>query len=109
MTQVKTPVDSIDIPPQYLELCESWHGGISSMLYAVASTGGLTLGSIRPSETETDDEWYLSLWSGLSGEVSHVVNVAENQRDADLNRLKAFEEWVDKTEERLRTEYGLDD
>lgn len=34
-----------------------WHGGQGSMLYAVASTGALSRGTVRPYGTETDDEW----------------------------------------------------
>ena len=107
-SKAKTPHDSIEIPPEYLELCEPWHGGIGSMFYAIASTGGLTMGLVR-SCGETDDEWYLSLWNGLSSELALLVKISKREEHEDHPLLLEFEEWTDKIVERLQKEYGLED
>jgi hypothetical protein len=120
----KTPVDSIEIPPEYLELCEAWHGGLNDLLYAVSSTGGLTLGNRRPPDCDTDEKWYLSLWWELSSDITHANRLArrgfdqlseEGKQECRDNffglgrhkKLSEFEEWVDDIAERLAEEYGL--
>ena len=108
-SKTKTPHDSIKIPPEYLELCEPWHGGIGSMFYAISSTGGLTMGSVRPCGTDSDDEWYLSLWTDLACELSYLVRVSARDEHEDHELLFKFEEWTDKIVERLQKEYGLED
>jgi hypothetical protein len=37
-----------EVSEEQLQLARAWHGGQGSMLYAVASTGSLSLGSRRP-------------------------------------------------------------
>ena len=44
---IPTPVNSVAIPPVYFDLCRGWYDGMD-ILYAVASTGSLTMGTIRP-------------------------------------------------------------
>lgn len=73
-------------------LATDWHGGQASMLYAVSSTGALSLGTIRPSwspsmaqpdpEPFTDDEWRRDLVERLRREVTEVVTDAEGMADA---------------------------
>lgn len=68
----------IELEPEEIAACQAWHGGQSSMLYACASTGALSLGTIRPSEylgdcrhrPLTDLEWKRSLVEKLEGEAS---------------------------------------
>lgn len=43
------------------------------MLYAVASTGALSLGTIRPYGVDTDDEWADSLRLDLMAELQDVI------------------------------------
>lgn len=67
-------IPTIEIPRHFVRLAESWHGGQDSMLYAVASTGGLTPGTHRPwhpdeSRPMDDAEWLVSLWSRLATEL----------------------------------------
>lgn len=40
-------MDRIDFDPEELDVATEWHGGQSSMLYAIASTGALSRGSER--------------------------------------------------------------
>jgi hypothetical protein len=122
----RTPVNSIEIRADWVALCGEWYSGQGDLLYAVSSTGGLTLGSRRPSvdvsktgwpcvwQSLTDEEWYLSLWVGLSGDVWRAVRAAkanggERGFHEDAEELEAFEAWVDSVVDRLRVEYGLED
>lgn len=75
------------------ELCQNWHGGQSSMMYAVASTGDLTTGSVRPSTYDeyshglpvwrpmTDDEWLAELAYGLEWEARQCLKILETRPD----------------------------
>lgn len=105
----KTPVNSIEIPFDYVALCEGWYGGKHSMLYAISSTGGLTLGHNRPEgcESGSDEEWYLTLWRELSCDINRAVDAARIEHD-DYTMLVAFENWVDDVAFRLAIEYGLE-
>jgi hypothetical protein len=67
--------ERIEIPDEYIELCEQWHSGQYSMFYAISSTGALKLGSINPggSEPLSHKDWMLSLISDLRSEISFVI------------------------------------
>lgn len=109
MVTTKTPIDSIEIPTEYIELCELWNSGLNCMLYAVSSTGGLTLGNRRPSGCDTEEKWYLQLWLELSCDVAYAARLAMKPEHEDHATLIGFEIWVDKIIERLSEEYGLED
>lgn len=82
------------------QLAVDWHGGQTSALYAIASTGGLTRGTVRPSYPEdsepghppawrkaTDDEWDADLLGDLHLELMDVCKSAIEQgllRDAGI-------------------------
>lgn len=66
---------------KYAELCSQWHSGQGSMLYAVASTGGLSLGRYKPDDVDTDIEWMLRLLSGLLAEVRNCVKISADDED----------------------------
>jgi hypothetical protein len=117
MNATRTPVDSIKIPAEYMELCHEWYSGKDDLLYAISSTGGLTRGNQRPYEW-TDEQWYLSLWQELSVDVMHARRSAEKMAeragndpeiDNDTMALAAFEKWVDKIVEKLAREYDLEE
>lgn len=103
----KTPVNSVKIPPEYVAVCEGWQSSISDLLYAVSSTGGLTLGHRQPVECDTEEQWYLTLWRDLSCDINRAVDAAGIEHD-DYTMLVAFENWVDEVAERLAIEYGLE-
>ena len=108
----RTPVDSIVIPPEYVDLCYGWHGGIDCLLYAVSSTDGLTRGNRRPLEM-TDEQWYLTLWRDLACDVTRARwaagKAAESARDDDFLMFVKFEKWADDIVDKLTEEYGLAD
>ena len=121
------PLDSIEIPPEYIALCADWHSGQDCMLYAVASTGGLTMGSIRPYDDGlplSDEEWYLSIWNSLSTDIAYCVRQAKKTREqfaeneaaeewaetcSDVDDLSSFERFADDICEKLAKSYGLDE
>lgn len=105
---IPTPVNSVAIPPVYFDLCRGWYDGMD-ILYAVASTGSLTMGTIRPAGSDTPEKWYLSLWFDLASDVSSARRAAESTGHEDAPALLQFEEWADRTAERLAKEYGLED
>jgi hypothetical protein len=98
-------VNSIEIPAEFVQLASEWYDGQASMLYAVASTGGLTLGSVRPYTDDeeikemgiiyyrrpmTDEEWYRSLWDGLESELYRAM---KHDKEGELTEFYA---WVEK-------------
>ena len=72
----KIPVDSIEIPSPFVDLCIGWYDGINDKLYAVASTGGLTLGNRRPVGCDSDEKWYLTLWRDFAVDVYRARRAA---------------------------------
>ncbi len=101
---MKTPVNSIVIPERFVAVCADWHSGSGCVLYAIASTGGLTTGTIRPAGCN-DEEWYLSLWRDLAVDLGYIGLLGR----AVLDDLNDFEDWVDAIVDRLTEEYGIDD
>lgn len=93
-------VNSIIVPWDYVQLCEGWHDGQSSMLYAIASTGNLTTGTHRPEHCETDLEWYAELYSSLSSELRRLVKSLPESNE-DYYMLRDFRDWADEQSERL--------
>lgn len=103
-----TEVDSITIPGEFKTLADQWYGGQHCILYAISSTGGLTLGTIRPTHDMSDQEWYVSLWDDLDITLSRILRKLESDHE-DKETLTRFQEFAEQTADRLREEYGLDD
>lgn len=109
-------LDSIQVPHEFVELCSRWYDGAGSMMHAIASTGNLSRGSIRPTEQEgfwetptryisscrelTDLEWHRSLFSQLSSEIACSIESAEKSDDldvaSDIGELHNFDAWADR-------------
>lgn len=107
-------IDASWIEPCWLDIASEWHGGQWSMLYAIASTGSLTLGSVRPNvwddDTDeerpaTDAEWYRSLLSDLSRELDLVLRAMEGvypqTERYDYHDVLAFRDAVDSRISRM--------
>jgi hypothetical protein len=75
------PKYEIEFDGDEVEAACAWHGGQSTMLYAVCSTGALALGSRRPHSDMTDAEWFDDLKDGLESEVEDAIEGAEKQLD----------------------------
>ncbi len=124
-TTAKTPVDSIVIPKHFVDICDNWYNDEDEddLIYAVSSTGNLTTGNRRPSGCDSEEKWYVFLWSKLANNVECAVrdakqgfNVAANGdggdgdgHDVDYSLLVEFETYVNEIVDRLSVEYGLDD
>lgn len=104
---MKTPVNSIVIPAKFVRLCAEWHGGQNCLLYAVLSTGNLTLGSIRPNGCDTPEKHYLTIWRELSCDVGFTARQAKGRRG--VNDLREFEKYCEEIVTKLETEYELSD
>ena len=110
----ETGLAEIDIPCEYLLLCRDWHSGQDDLLYAVSSTGGLTIGSRRPYDdyegrSLTDQEWHLSLWNGLESDIRHAADTADSHNHDDGSLLREFGIYCEDTIATLRTLYDLTD
>jgi len=77
-----------------LELASAWHGGQSSMLYAVASTGALSRGTIRAGRS--DAEWSHDLVLQLQHELSETLEGME--REGFTFDAGTVREWLRKLE-----------
>lgn len=102
---------NIPIPSTFLTFARDWHGGQNCMLYAVASTGEVRCGSIRPvndnDEYMTDQEWIVHLWARLERDV-RLVRKTMGESNADYNTAVAFETFCAETVRALRTYYGVE-
>jgi len=116
-SKMTTPINSIKIPQQYVDLCNGWYDGVNYVLYAIASTGKLTLGSIRPrvfgsNRYMTNKEWYWSLFSDLGSELRQIIRNIEKQNIGkdieDYEELKNFLNWTDEILGQLEEEYIID-
>ncbi len=101
---------TIEIPEGYVDLCNDWSRSANCMLYAVASTGGLTIGTMRPEGCD-DNQWHYTIWRDLSVEVHCAVRAASKGHEDHEDRaaLVEFEVWVDCMVDQLCEEYGLAD
>ena len=102
-----TQVDSIQIPEEFVALACHWYSGVD-MLYAVASTGNLTLGNRRPYNDDegrycTDQEWYRSIWSELSCDISYCLRLMPADHE-DHEEMTRFAEFVSDVVDRLDQE-----
>ena len=110
MTERAELID-VEIPDEFINLASEWYCGDGDLLYAVASTGGLTLGSIRPrnedGEPMSDTEWHVYLWDGLASDVLMALRDARKGHE-DADALEDFATFCDDTADRLRKAYGLE-
>lgn len=83
------------------QLAADWHDGSQSMLYAIALTGSLTLGTRRPARTfyddgriihepYTDEEWTAELRSRL------LAELRECEPHAGTADGITFRQWIRK-------------
>lgn len=99
---MKIPINSILIPRRFVTLCEDWHDGVRCTLYAISTTGDLTIGTHPPRGCDTAEQAYLSLWRDLAYDASCMVHTSDET-------LAEFEVWVDEQVDRLEESYGLAD
>ena len=97
----------IEFDSEALRAAEHWHDGQSSMLYAIASTGSLARGTIRPRSYDADRpmsdvEWIGYLVDNLEGETETAIERcmemdAGDDNEGDLDGLQSIlstiEDW----------------
>ena len=97
--------DTIEFEVDEIEAAQAWHGGQSSMLYAVASTGALSLGTMRPKDCDggvmSDREWFEYLVANLAREVRWARGAAQERINAGDEERDELEEQVDAFESML--------
>jgi hypothetical protein len=103
------PVNSIKVPCDIQRLCADWAGGEDCMLRAVSSAGGLTLGSIRPKNCDTDEKWYYHIWMEFASDIGDAAHIAHNNEHEDSDKLDCADEWIDNICKLLAESYGLED
>jgi hypothetical protein len=103
------PINSIKVPCDIQRLCADWHGGMDDMLYAVSSTGGLTLGAIRPVGCDTEEKWYLTIWREFASDLGYNARLAREGNEGDYPELACAENWADDVCDELAFSYGLED
>ena len=109
----KTEINSIQVPEEFIDLCNPWHSGQDSMMYAIASTGNLTTGDVRPYDAYedrhyTDEEWYVNLFVQLEVEICQLLKLSSPAVDDQRYELTEFQKWTEGIIEKLKHEYGLD-
>ena len=103
---------NISIPDHFVKIAKEWAIG-TGYLQAVASTGNLTLGTIRPwNEDEhrymTDQEWHVHLWVCLGGEVDSTRRMAVISGDVEeAESLRQFRNFAEDTSAMLYKSYEL--
>lgn len=95
----------IAVSDDFVEIAQAYHSGQPSMLYAVASSGCLARGTVRPYVHEdnawreaTDAEWMYELASALASELRRVREVLEQNHEVEgaaLEVVVQFQEYID--------------
>lgn len=86
---------SYQFTPKQKALAIDYHGGQSSMLYAVASTGALTIGSEGFRDGRTDEEWLCDLMFYLMMEVEHTDFAQEDEVEGE-RLLNELNKWLEQ-------------
>jgi hypothetical protein len=102
-------VNSIKVPCDIQELCADWAGGMGCMLRAVSSTGGLTMGTLRPEGCDTEEKWYLTIWRELASDLDYNARMAFKGGEEDYAALACAEAWADDICDQIAEAYGLED
>lgn len=96
---------TIEFDADELSVAEQWHGGQSSMLYAIASTGALKRGMLRPHGLTTDAEWFIHIAERLADEADEVARMARKfNEDDDIEVLTRIAAKARMAAEKARTE-----
>ena len=111
-------IDSVQIPCEFVDVASRWYDGQNDMLYAVCSTGNLTLGSLSDYTIQA----YFDIWCALSVDIGHarkaantMLNAYDGETDSeyyelldDYNTLAEFEEFADKIIENISENYAVE-
>ena len=85
---------TLKIPSKFVKLATEWHGGQDSMLYAVSSTGSLSIGNRKPIWANDEESWFLGLLERLTDEVNLVINYLKSHPLYEIHDLPKFQEFL---------------
>lgn len=92
----------VQIPSRFVRCCTDWYEGSGSMMYAISSTGALSLGTVRPLGCDTDEKWMWHLLNELESEIYHCIRVIRKTRNlTGLRLLEDFSRFVRHELEKL--------
>lgn len=101
------------MPHKFFKLSSQWHSGQSDTLYAIASTGGLKRGTIRPLNDDTgmpcnNLEWKLQLYLELRSDIRAPMRQLKRNTDSKnsekwLPRFQQFLDWTDRQIARMES------
>ena len=71
MTPEPAPLSVVAVPDDIIAIAADWHGGLNTALYAIASTGGLTLSPTTTRSKPLTDQYQIlgELWTRISDEL----------------------------------------
>lgn len=81
-----------EVSEEEIAACADWHGGQFSMLYAIASTGSLSLGERYYSRWYDDDErteMFIELMEDLNREINYTISHM-NDTDKHAEHLRSL-------------------
>ena len=114
----KGALKTITVSDEFVDICTNWHNGISSMMYAVSSTGNIKLGTNRPKSKESDrpmldQEWHIHLWKKLRQEFRQTINANGMPNNVDqckeLLELMIAKEFCDSIVTDLEASYNVEE
>lgn len=94
----------IAIPEEFVQCCAEWHRGSASMMYAISSTGALSLGTNRPLGCGTDEKWMWHLLNELESEIYSSLRITKKvlrPLPREHQRLTEFSAFVSKELEKF--------
>jgi hypothetical protein len=69
------------------------------MLYALSSTGNISMGNRRPYDCDTDTDWIVRLWESLACDIRAAMRAIRKinsaQDDDDLATFERFEKFAE--------------
>jgi hypothetical protein len=87
------------IPQKYVKLCSEWYDGQYCLFYAVASSGGLKIGTIRPICDESgiplsNKQWLTMLYNDLLCEINFILRILrKNEFNKNKLAIHQFERF----------------
>jgi hypothetical protein len=91
------PIDSIELPECFMQVCADWAGGPGCLLRDVSTYRGLKIATTRPGGCDSDEKRYLALWRSFAADLhcTHSAWTYGFSECAVTNGLKALAGYVD--------------
>lgn len=98
--------ETLDVPAEFISVAADWHGGQSTCLYSVLSTGMVWASWVEESDDPDDDPEIIRALCSLWAEVWECYQRSLNWADekAAQEQLNKFLQWIDRQEAIIRNE-----